>query len=65
MVFGVKKKFLECKIHDLALFRCKRRCWKAPERYYSEYKEECFKCINEGKYKKVETIEQKKKHFKI
>ena len=65
MVSLVKKKFLVCEIHGLALFRCKRKCWKGGDKFYSDYKEECFKCISEGIHKKAEKIIKKKKHFKI
>jgi len=63
----VKKKYLDCNIHGLVLFRCKRKCWRgAPGRpYASKYEEKCFKCMNEGRTKKFEITEEKKKHFKI
>jgi len=65
MVELVKKKFLECEIHGLTLFRCKRKCWNSGDKFYSDYNEECFKCISNDGYKKEEKIIEKKKHFKI
>ncbi len=66
----MRKKLLECSIHGLTLFRCKRRCWKRggkKEKSYSdEYIEECFKCMSEGIHKKgVEPMQKKKRHVKI
>jgi len=65
----VKKRFLECEIHDLALFRCKRRCWQRKSGkdkiFGDEYTERCFKCINEGRYRKTKITEKKIKHFRI
>jgi len=68
MVSGVKKKFLVCDIHGIALFRCRRRCWQRggkDNKWASEYKEECFKCIGEGRHKKINITKENKKHFKI
>ncbi len=67
MVSRVKKKFLFCSIHGIALFRCKRKCWKGvPGGYYAlKYEEKCFKCISEDRHKITEIKEEKKKHFKI
>ncbi|MBI1936321.1 hypothetical protein HYS31_07855 [Candidatus Woesearchaeota archaeon] len=66
----MKKKLLVCELHSLAWFRCRRRCWKSrskkQEGYADEYKEECFKCINEGRYKKdAISLPKNKKHVHI
>ncbi len=66
----MKKKLLECDIHDLTLFRCKRRCWqsggKKDKSYSDEYTEKCFKCIGEGRYKKgVKLMQKKKRHVYV
>lgn len=62
----MKKKLLECQIHGLVLFRCKRRCWarssKKEKTYADEYTEKCFKCINEGRYKEKGFKPKKKRH---
>ncbi|MBI2651959.1 hypothetical protein HYX00_00715 [Candidatus Woesearchaeota archaeon] len=68
MVFSLKKKFLECVLHGLALFRCKRICWQRggkDKTWANEHTERCFKCINEGRYIKKEIIKEKVKHFRI
>jgi hypothetical protein len=65
MVSRMKKKFFECGIHGITLFRCKRKCWNAGEKFYSDYKEECFRCISEGRYKKAEKTEEKRKHLRL
>ena len=52
-------------MHDLTLFRCKRRCWQKggkDKTWASDFTE---KCINEDRYKKAEIIKEKRKHFKI
>jgi len=50
----MKKRILECKIHGFTLHRCKRKYWKtAKDKIASDYKEQCFKCIGEGRYKKT------------
>ncbi|MBI2668048.1 hypothetical protein HYX17_04760 [Candidatus Woesearchaeota archaeon] len=61
----MKKRILECPIHGLTLFRCKRKCWKGtPGKPYStDYTEKCFKCINEGRYEKVEKLKGKRNIF--
>ena len=61
----VKKKIMLCDKHGETLFRCKRKCWNAGEKFYSDYKEECFKCISEGRYKKIEIAKEKIKHFRL
>jgi hypothetical protein len=64
-VSRLKKKLLECSIHGLTLFRCKRKCWKGSSKkekaYADEYTEKCFKCINEGLYNKSLKKEPKSK----
>ncbi len=68
VVSRMRKKMLECEIHGVTLFRCKRRDWKnAPGRpFTTEYTEKCFKCILEGTDvgKKAES-KPKKKHIKL
>ena len=61
----MKKKLLECPRHGLVLHRCKRNYWKgAPGKAFAdEYIEQCFKCILEGRYKKVAKVKQKQKHI--
>ena len=66
----MKKKLLVCNVHGLTLFKCKRRCWKRGSKkekgYADEYTEKCFKCINEGRYKKdVKPVQKEKRHVKI
>ena len=65
----VKKRFLECDRHGLTLFRCKRRCWQRKsgkdKSFGDEYTERCFKCIIDGRYKKIEIKKEKVKHFRI
>ena len=50
----MKKRFLECPIHGLTLFRCKRKVWHTSsgkeDRHPGAYTEKCFKCISEGRY---------------
>jgi len=63
----MKKKMLECDVHGLTLFKCKRRCWKGSSKkdksHSDEYTEKCFKCIKEGRYKKdIKQILKKKRH---
>ena len=63
----MKKKLLECEKHGSALFRCKRRSWHyKKDEWVTDYKEQCFKCIAEGRYlKTTKLIAPKKKHIKI
>ena len=65
----MKKKILECNIHGLTLFRCKRRCWKGggkkDKNYSDEYTEKCFKCISEGRYKKNKLAPKRKRHVYV
>jgi hypothetical protein len=65
----VKKRIMTCNIHGLTLFRCKRRCWQRKsgkdKSFGDEYTERCFKCISEGRYKKIEIRKEKKKHLKV
>jgi len=61
----MRKKIMLCDKHGYTLFRCKRKCWNACDKFVSDYKEECFKCINEGIYIKIEIKKEKIKHFRI
>lgn len=66
----MKKRILECPIHGLTLFRCRRK-WRRKkgkeEQYWDDYSEKCFKCITEGNYKPQVLAEKKKRkiHIKI
>ncbi|MBI2558655.1 hypothetical protein HYW20_05000 [Candidatus Woesearchaeota archaeon] len=61
----MRKRVMLCGKHGYVLFRCKRKCWNAGDKFYSDYKEECFKCISEGRYKTTKTIEKKTKHLRL
>ena len=63
----MKKKMLECSIHGLTLYRCKRKYWKtAKDKIVDEYTEKCFKCINEGNYVRGKELKLKRKaHLKV
>ena len=58
---------MECPIHGLTLFRCKRKVWHTSsgkeDKHPDAYAEQCFKCISEGRYKKQQQIKQKNKHI--
>lgn len=59
----VKKKILECKIHGDTLHRCKRKYWMTGNISF-DYTEKCYKCMQEGRLKKVEIKKVKIKHIK-
>ena len=65
----MKKKLLECPRHGLTLHRCKRKCWagssKKDKSFADDYNEKCYKCMQEGRYKKVVNVKQKQKHISI
>ena len=65
----MKKKMLECNIHGYTLFRCKRRYWargsKKDKGFADEYTEKCFKCIEEGRYKRRIIISRRGKHISL
>ena len=68
----MKKKLLECPIHGLTLFRCKRKVWHTSsgkeDKHPTAYTERCFKCITEGRYEgpsDYRKILKKKKHISM
>ena len=65
----MKKKFLECPIHGLTLFRCKRKVWHTSsgkeDKHPTAYTERCFKCIGEGRYKKKPIVTKKQKYISL
>lgn len=64
VVTRMRKKLLECAIHGLSLFRCKKRCWRGGSKdkpYTCVYTETCFKCISEGR---VLATGQRQKHVR-
>jgi len=62
----MKKRMLECKTHGFVLHRCKRQYWHtAKDKVASDYTEKCYKCIEEGRYKKAPMEIKKSAHTKI
>ncbi len=63
----MKKKLIECPIHGLTLFRCKRKVWHTSsgkeDKHPDAYTEKCFKCISEGRYKKRRIIPRSERHI--
>ena len=69
VVTRMKKKLLECAVHGLSLFRCKKRCWKGGSKdkpYSCVYSEDCFKCVWEGRLQQGGNAPRKrKKHITV
>lgn len=63
----MKKKFLNCPIHGLTLFRCKRKVWHTSsgkeDKHPDAYTERCFKCISEGRHPKRRIIPRSERHI--
>lgn len=63
----MKKRLIDCPVHGLTLFRCKRKYRKKDkETFYDTYKERCFKCIGEkSSVAPVNIKKQRKIHVKV
>jgi len=61
----MRKKLLVCPIHGLVLHRCKRICHFDKGKWSSDYKEECFICLAEGRYNKTPESRQRNRHISL